>query len=148
MGVLTSTEHKGYFHAVAAIDKVMGVAELGLVVVVTDIDVEFNLFELGCNLFLLLLFFLLLLLKLELAVVHNTADGRRGGSGDFYKIKTCFVGTDQCLTGRYDSHLLAVFVDTTNFGHADHVVHSWTELSARSVFVIRISDNSPLWFLG
>ena len=73
---------------------------------------------------LLLLGFVRLLLRLvlELAVVHKTADGRRGLRRDLDKVKPLLVGDVLRLRGRHDAELLTGSTDETDLAVPDLLV--------------------------
>jgi hypothetical protein len=64
------------------------------------------------------------LLILELADVHDLADGRHGSRGDFHQIHAGFFGQRQRLTNRDYAQLFSVFPDQANLGGGDLFVET------------------------
>ncbi len=63
-------------------------------------------------------------LVLELAVVHDLADGRSRVWRDLHEVKTKFIGAPASFVGFNDSHHLARLVDQSDGRNADAVVQS------------------------
>jgi hypothetical protein len=66
--------------------------------------------------------FFFLLLKLELAVVHDAADGRIRLVADQDQVQIFFFGQAQGFARAHDPQLGAIGVDEANFGEADALV--------------------------
>jgi hypothetical protein len=97
--------------------------------VVVDHRPEFDFLDLDDLLALAGFGRLLLLLVLELAVVEQFADRRRGVGGDFDKIEPGLVGQDERFRDRYGALVGSVLVDQMNFASANLLV------DARAVFL-------------
>jgi|GEM_PF-2474613 len=85
VSVFTATELKLDFEFVSLVEEFLGVAQLRLVIVRSDLHTELNLFDLRRA--VLALFFFFGQLILELAKVCNAADGRVGCRGNLNKVK-------------------------------------------------------------
>src|SRR5205807_2169553 len=68
------------------------------------------------------LVFLLLLLVAPFAVIHDPANGRAGGGGDFDQVHARFAGHPQRLRGGDDADLLFLIVDQSDRRDPDLLV--------------------------
>ena len=121
-GLLAAAEHDRDLHLVALLEEPLDVTLLGLVVVRVDLRAELHLFDDGQRLVAPGLTCLLRALVLELAVVHELADGRTRHRGDLDEIQVGFGGEFQGLADRHDADLLALGADEAYLGDADPVV--------------------------
>ena len=91
------------------VQKLLGPVDLGHQVVVADLGAQPELFVLAV---VRVAFVLpLLLLVLELAEVHDAADGRLLLRGDFDQVEADFAGLLQRLVGFDDAQLCSVVTD-------------------------------------
>ena len=104
------------------LEEPLDVTLLGLVVVRVDLRAELHLFDDGEGLVAPGFARLLRALVLELAVVHELADGRTGHRGDLDQIQVRLGGEFEGLADRHDADLLALGADETDLGDADPVV--------------------------
>jgi hypothetical protein len=114
-----ATETNSNLDTVAVGKELLGIAQFG--VEVTDVNAgghaDFLDFD---NVLILLRFFLTLgLLELELAVVHELANGRDGVGGDLDQVQTDLVGAVLRLGSGHDAKLLTGVADQSNFAVAD-----------------------------
>src|SRR3989454_3046451 len=103
-------------------------------------DVDLLLLELGFVSFLRLA-------VLELAVVHQLADGRLGKRSDFHQIDFGLLGHFQGLGDRHDAGLLAGGSDQAHFGRVDLDVDALRSLrgDVASSRKLKTKPHSPLW---
>ena len=124
-GLLTTAEENHRLHLVALAQKADGVATLGVVVVLVNLEAESNLFEDGVRLVTASFFQLLRGFILELAVIHDLCHRWRRVRSDLNEVEVCFGGKAQGNVDRHDSELLAGGADETNFRDAYAVVGAW-----------------------
>src|SRR5581483_1894965 len=107
---------------VAMLEEAADVSALGLVVMGVDLRPELLLLDHGEHLVAARLAGLLRALVLELAVVHELADGRPGLRGDLDEVEIRFPGQPQRVVDAHDADLLTVRPDEAYLGHPDPVV--------------------------
>ena len=121
-GLLPAPEHDGDLHLVTAAEEADDVTLLGLVVVLVDLGTELHLLDDGVGLVASGLAGLLGVLVLELAVVHELADGRARGRRDLDEVEIVLAGELHRLLDADDADLLAVGPDQADLGDADALV--------------------------
>ena len=122
VGHFAATEAQGDLHLVAALQELDRIFDLAVEVVVIGARTDFDFFDFDDFLVLTSFGFTLLLLVFELTVVHDLADGRRGGGGNFHQIKPGFFSHCQCAIGRNDADVLAVGADQADVRAANAFV--------------------------
>lgn len=121
LGLTTAEHHRG-FHLVSIPQELLGAAQAHVVVVLADVVAKLHFLDLGSVLLLAGLPFFLLLLKLELAVVHDAADGRVGLFAHQDQVQIFFFCQAQGFARAHDPQLSAVGIDKADFGEADALV--------------------------
>ena len=122
MRVLAAPEEDRRLNLVTLGEEALDVLLLELVVVLVDLGPELDLLDLDDLLVLPGLAGLLLLLVLVLPEVHDPADRRHGGRGDFHQVQTLPTRNRQRLRRRHDAELLAGVVDHPDFTDPDAFV--------------------------
>src|SRR6266581_3655200 len=132
---------------VAFIQELDQVAQLDLVVTFVGSGTEFYLFDVDLLLLELGFVSFLRLAVLELAVVHQLADGRLGKRSDFHQIDLGLLGHFQGLGDRHDADLLAGGSDQAHFGRVDLDVDALRSLrgDVASSRKLKTKPHSPLW---
>ena len=122
MGHLASAELQLHLQLVALVEELLGVADLGQVIVIVDVDPEFDLFD-----FARVGFFVFLLLGQFVAVfaeVHDAADRRIGVRRDFDEVEAQFLSFPQGVGQFHHAQLLAGrTIDHPHLAGTDTVVH-------------------------
>jgi hypothetical protein len=85
-------------------------------------------------------------LILELADVHDLADGRHSRWSDFHQIHAGFFSQRQRLTNRDDAQLFSVFPDQTNLGGGDLFVETLRFILSDGSNLQKIQKIRPLRF--
>ncbi len=96
---------------------------LELVVVLVGARPQLDLLDPGALLVPALLVHLLVEVVQVLAIVHDLANGRLGGGGDFDQVESLFPGPFQGFLGRHEAHLLAGVVNQADFPDPNPFVH-------------------------
>jgi hypothetical protein len=91
--------------------------------------------------------FLFALLVLELAVIHDPADGWAGGGSDFDEIQLALAGAVEGLAGGDDPDLGAVEIDQPDFRYPDFVVDPG-EIAGGAFKALVADVGPPDWGLG
>jgi hypothetical protein len=115
------------------LEKADDVVFLEVEVVLVDARAELHLLDDDDLLLLLGLALLLLFLEEELAVVHDLADGRVRRRRDLDQVEVFLASHLLRLGDRYDSDLLAVCVDQTDFRGTDQIVDAVLGLDRSTV---------------
>src|SRR5690348_49104 len=119
---LATTEADIDLDLVAFLEEPHHVAQLDVVVADVRGRAELQFLDLDLLGLLALRRSLLLLLELELAEIHDPADGRLGGRLDFDQIQARVLGHRQCLVALEDPNLLAIGADDPHARNPDFVV--------------------------
>lgn len=123
-GHFASSKEDGRFDLISFIEEAEDVIFLGFVVVIVDVNTKLHFFD-GDGLLLLLgLAFALLVLVQEFPVVHDAANRRLRGWGNFYQIQVPFAGHLERFEGRHDADLFAFVPDDANFPRPDTLIHA------------------------
>src|SRR6266571_3780758 len=132
---------------VAFIEKLDQVAQLDLVVAFVGPGTELHLFDVDLLLLELGFVSFFRLAVLELAVVHQFADGRLGKRSNFHQIDFGFLGHFQGLGNRHDADLLAGGSDQAHFGRIDLDVDALRSLrgDVASSRKLKTKPYSSLW---
>src|SRR6267378_5965130 len=119
-----SAEEDGRFYLVAFIEEAQHVILFGFVIVIVHVDTK--LYFLDRNGLLLFLSFALALFVLiqEFPVVHDAANRRLRGWGNFHQVQVSFAGHLERLEGRHHANLFPFVTDDANFARPDALVHA------------------------
>ena len=117
-----SAEKDRGLHLVAFIQKTQNVVLLGVVVVIVHVDAELHFLDRNRLLVLLgfALFFLLLIEKLP--IIHDAANRRLRGWGNFHQVQVLFAGQFERLKRLQDSDLLTFIANHANFACANTLI--------------------------
>ena len=119
---LASAELQLHFELVPLVEELLGVADLGQVIVVVDVDAEFDLFDRAPG----VRFFVLLLLGQLVAVfaeIDDAANGRVRIGRHFDEIETQFLGLAQGVLQLEDAELfVGRAIDHADFARANTVI--------------------------
>src|SRR6266498_1201779 len=107
---------------VALIQKAQHVVLLGLVVVIVHIDAELHFFDRDGLLVLLGFAFLFFLLIKKLPIIHDAANRRLRGGGNFYQIQVLFASHLERFKGWHDADLLAFVANHADFARANTII--------------------------
>ena len=122
VGHLAALEAQAGFDLVAFGEEADGLVLLGDVVVLVDVDREFDFLD-DDDLLLFARGAIGLVFLVEvLAVVLDLADGRDGVGRDLDEVEGTFAGHLEGVEGRHDAELFAVLVDHADFACADTLV--------------------------
>src|SRR5699024_3080012 len=105
-----------------------------LIVAFVSSGTELNFFYLNNFLFLFLLFGSFALFIKEFTVIHNTANRRFGIRTDLNQIQIGLFSQLQRLLDRYNSRLLTILVDQTDFLHTYFFIHTIRAIICRCFF--------------
>ena len=119
-----AAEAQGDLHLVALLEELQHIAHLDVVVVGVGPGAELHLFDFDDLLLLAGFGFALLLFVLELAEVHDLADGRSCVGRDFDKVEARILGEALRLIGGHNSVLFTLLVNQTYFGDADAMIQT------------------------
>lgn len=122
VGHFPAAEEDGEFHLMAGIEKFRGLPPLRLQIVVINLWPDAHFFQLNDVLMAARLALLPALLVTELAVVHQTTDGRHGVWRNFDQIKPALTRHLQRIERGNDANLLAVLVDEPDLANPDTLV--------------------------
>lgn len=117
-------EHEGGLYAVSLSDEFADAAQLGFVIVVIHIGMEFDFLDALCGLVLPRLFFFLRQLKFVFAEIHDPANGRLCGGGYLDEIEVCVARAGKGLVGLNNAQLLAIGADEAYRGNANLIIYS------------------------
>lgn len=98
--------------------------ELRLVVMIVRLGTELDFLDLNYGLVLFRLLLALFLLILELAVIHDLANGRIGIGSDLDKVKTFFLGNTKSFASVQNAQLFTVVVNNPYLRNSDPFVAS------------------------
>src|SRR5580658_3354612 len=121
---LASAEEDGRFHLVAFVEEAQHVILFRFVIVIVHVDTK--LYFLDRNGLLLFLGFALALFILvqEFPIIHDAANRRLRGRGNFHQIQVSFAGHLERLEGRHHANLFPFVTDHANFARPDAFVHA------------------------
>ena len=102
-----ATELEVDFHLVALVEELLGVADLGVIIVVVDIDAEFDFLDATRG--VLLFFFLLGQVITELAKIQKATNGGLRIGSDLNEIKPETTGLAKSLIGAQNTELLVSY---------------------------------------
>ncbi len=131
VGHFSTTEPQGDFDLIAIFEEFEDVAHLHLIVVGVRVGTELDLFDLDDLLLLARFAFAFLLFILELAVVHDLADGRGGVGRNLYQIQTGLFSHLHRLGRMHNTDVIAICTDQADFGGADFVVDARAGITGR-----------------
>ena len=118
---LAATELQLHLELVALVEELLGVAQLGQIIVAVDVDAEFDLFDFAGVGFLFLL--LLGQFVAVFAEVDDAANRRVGIGRDFDKIEADLLGLAQGILQFHHAQLLAGRpIDHAHFARTDPMV--------------------------
>ena len=120
----TPPEAQGHFDLVFFLQETRHVSELDLVIVFVGTRAQFDFLDL--HLFLLQLGFVraFLFLVLELAIIHDTANGRLGKRRNLNEIDSGFFSQLKCGTNTHDTQLFTFDTLETNLRHGNFFVEA------------------------
>lgn len=128
VGIFTPAENDADFDFVAVLQKAARLLDLEVDVVVAGLGTQSNFLELRLVL-LRVLRVSLFLFVLELAVIHDSADGRTNIRRDFNEIETGLNGLLQSLAGGNNADDLSVLANDSNRRDADLIVYPMGSLN-------------------
>jgi hypothetical protein len=121
---LATSELQGDLDLVTLFDETDHVACLGVEVALADLGPVLHFLHRHVGRLLACFLCLLSLFVLELAVIHNPADGRVGVRGHFDQVEFETSRHSQCLGNGLDTELVAAGPDESDFTGSDAVVHA------------------------
>ena len=136
---LTATEVNGRLHLVAIVKYANRVVLFEHVVVLIRARPELDLLNRNERLLRFSFLLFLLLLVLVFAEINDSANRWLSLRCNFDKIETLAPGDFDCLLGRHDADLSAVFVDNPDLANSYSLIHS----NGRDA-VPSVSESSPL----
>jgi len=136
---LTTTEMNGRLHLVAIVKYANRIVLFEHIVVLIRARPELDLLNGNERLFRFSFFLFLLLLILVFAEINDTANRWLSLWCNFDEIETLAPGDFNCLLGRHDADLSAVFVDDPDLANSYSLIHS----NGRNA-VPSVSEASPL----
>jgi len=142
VGDLTATEPQRHLALVTVFQKTPQVAHLDLVVALISTGTELDFLDVDDVLLGLGFRSLLLLLVLELAVVHQPANGWHGGSRDLHQIHVVLCREAQCLLNAHDTEGLVLHSVQAHFRRHDLAVEPMLALRIRRATVKKSSDGA------
>jgi hypothetical protein len=116
---LAAPEAQRHLHLVAGFEEAGHVAHLDVVVMGVRVGTELHLLDLDRLLLLARLGFAFLLFVLELAEIHDLADGRIGVGRNLHQVEAGLRGHVHGLGGVHDADVFAVRADQADLGGAD-----------------------------
>ena len=119
-----ATEAKRYLHFVALSDELAELAHFDLKVMFVGLRTQFDLFDLNLLLLALRLMQTFCFLKLEFAVIHDSANRRLRCRRDFHQVQVSIFGHCHCFTQRNNARLLTVFIYQPNLASGDLAIDS------------------------
>ena len=119
-----ATEAKGDLHFVALSDELAELAHLDLKVMFVGLRTQFDLLDLNLLLLALRLMQTFCFLKLEFAVIHDSANRRLRRRGNFHQVQISIFGHCHCFTQRNNARLLTVFIYQPNLASGDLAIDS------------------------
>lgn len=132
---LAATETQGDLHLVAVLEELVNRAHLDLVVMGVGPGTELHFLDLDDLLILASLGFFLLSLVLELAIVHDLADGRRRVRGNLHEIESGLFGHYQGSFGGYYAYVFAIGADEADFRGPNAFVDAGASITHRRCVV-------------
>ena len=124
MRILASAEEQGYLDLHSFPQKILHVVELGLIIVVVDVDPQLDLFDLARMLMFASFPLALGLLVLELAEFGDPTYGRRRIRRHFHQIHSRLLRQPQRLAGGHDSQLFSLAADHPHFAGANLLIYT------------------------
>ena len=132
MGNGTATEQDRQLHLIPTIQKPRGVAALGLQIVVADLRLDPNLFELNDVLIASGIALFSALLVPKLPIIHQTTNGRGCVGRDLNEVQPALTGHLQRFPRRNDPDLATFVVDEPHLANADPLVDARLNWSGNS----------------
>ena len=117
-----SPEEDGGFHLVSFIEEAQYVILFGFVIVIVYVDTKLHFLDRNGLLFFLGLALALLVLVQEFPIIHDAANRRLRGWGNFHQIQVPFAGHLERFEGRQYADLFAFVTDHANFTCPDALV--------------------------
>src|SRR5262252_7039329 len=124
-----SAEEDGRLDLVSLLEEPQHMILLGFVVVVIHVDTKLHFLDRDRLLVFLGLALALFLLVQKLPVIHDAANRRLRGRGDFYQVEVLFAGHLERFEGRHDANLLSFVSDHAHFSRANTLIHADKRLS-------------------
>ena len=121
MYALSTAEEDTHTNDVAFTQEFANTIHLGLEIMLTNLDGELDLLQLGT---MLALAFALLLLIVVLAVIHNLADDRFRQRRHFHEIQTLFLGNRNGFVTLQYAQVLACIINDSDFTFANPFIDS------------------------
>ena len=119
-----SAKEDGRFDLIAFIEETEHVILFRFVVVIVDVDTKLHFFDRNGLLFFLGFAFALFVLVQEFPVVHDAANRRLRGRGNFHQVEVSFAGHLERLEGSHNADLFPFVTDDANFTRPDALVHA------------------------
>ena len=122
MDDFTASEEHGHLAAIAILEERADVLEFGLVVMFVRLGTHLDFLDLHDSLTLFRVLLLFLLLVLELAVVHDAADRRRGVGRNLHQVTANFAGHGNGLIALQNTQLFPFRADDTHFPGVNQLI--------------------------
>ncbi len=113
----SATEDNRDLHLILILQKLLGLFDLKINIVLARLGTQTNLF--GLRLVRMSPVQFLAALVLKLSVVHDSADGGLFLGRHLHQIESIFAGYSQCLLGRNDAELRSIGIDDTDLRNAN-----------------------------
>ncbi len=117
-------EAQSHFDLVALGNELTKLAHLDIKVVLVGLRAQFDLFDLNLTLLALRFVQALGFLKLEFAVIHDSANGRLRGRRNFHQVQISIFCHHHRFAKRFDASLLTVFIYQSNLKSGDLSIDS------------------------
>src|SRR5216683_544183 len=119
-----SAEEDGRFDLVSVVEEAQHVILFGFVVVIVHVDTKLYFFDRNGLLLFLGFALALFVLVQEFPIVHDAANRRLRGWGNFHQVQVSFAGHLERLEGRHHANLFPFVTDHANFARSDALVHA------------------------
>src|SRR5216683_5821931 len=119
-----SPEEDGRFHLVSFVEEAQYMILLGFVVVIVHVDTKLHFFDRNGLLLFLGFPLALFVLVQEFPIIHDAANRRLRGRGNFHQVQVSFAGHLERLEGRHHANLFPFVTDHANFARPDALVHA------------------------
>ena len=117
-----SAKEDGRFDLIAFIEEAQHVILFGFVVVIVHVDTKLHFFDRNGLLLFLGFALALFVLVQEFPIIHDAANRRLRGWGDFHQVEISFAGQLERLEGRHDANQFPFVTNDANLSRPDALV--------------------------
>src|SRR5258708_24828032 len=119
-----SPEEDGGFHLVSFVEEAQHMILFRFVVVVIHVDTKLHFFDRNGLLLFLSFALALFVLVQEFPIIHDAANRRLRGRGNFHHIQVSFAGHLERLARTHRAYLFPFLTDYATFSRPDALVHA------------------------